>query len=118
MDNSEQFYTIQQLSVKLQIPKPTLRFWEKELNGIIIPLRTQGGQRRYSVENLQVIEEINELRKAGMSIAEIRRALNKHSGPKDRVTISTDMDDLTETIAGIVKKEVRQYLALKVGFDN
>jgi len=53
MNNSEQFYTIQQLSVKLQIPNPTLRFWEKELKGIIIPLRTQGGQRRYSIENLQ-----------------------------------------------------------------
>ena len=118
MNNSEQFYTIQQLSGKLQIPKPTLRFWEKELSGIIIPFRTQGGQRRYTFKNIQIIEEINKLRKAGISIAEIRRTLNKHSGPKDRVTISTDMDDLTETIAEIVKKEVRQYLALKAGFDN
>jgi len=118
MNDFEQLYTIQQLSVKLKIPKPTLRFWEKELNGIIIPFRTQGGQRRYTVENLQVIEEINKLRKAGMSIAEIRRVLDKHSEPKDRITISTDMDDLAETIAGIVKKEVRQYLALKAGLDN
>ena len=118
MNDFEQLYTKQQLSVKLNIPKPTLRFWEKELNGIIIPLRTQGGQRRYSVENLQVIEEINKLRKAGMSIAEIKKTLENHSEPKNRVTISTDMDDLAETIAGIVKKEVRQYLALKVGLDN
>jgi DNA-binding transcriptional MerR regulator len=118
MNNSEQLYTIQQLSVKLNIPKPTLRFWEKELNGIIIPFRTQGGQRRYSVENLKVIEEVNELRKSGMSIAEIRGALKNHSEPKDRGTISTDIDDLAEKIAVIIKKEVRQYLSLEAGSDN
>ena len=118
MNNSEQFYTIQQLSVKLQIPKPTLRFWEKEMNGIIIPSRTQGGQRRYSVKNLRVIEEVNKLRKSGTSIAEIRRALENHSEPKDRGNISTDIDDLAEKIAVIIKKEVRQYLSLEVGLDN
>ena len=105
MNNSEQLYTIQQLSVKLKIPKPTLRFWEKELNSIIIPLRTLGGQRRYSVKNLQVIEEVNKLRKSGMSIAEIRRALENHSEPKDRDTISNNIDNLAEKIAEIIKKE-------------
>ena len=47
MDQQEQLFTIQQLSKKLNIPKPTLRFWEKELEGIFVPLRTRGGQRRY-----------------------------------------------------------------------
>ena len=117
MKNYEQLYTIQELSEKLSIPKPTLRFWEKELSGLILPFRTPGGQRRYTNEDCQLVEHIAELRINGMSIADIRRALEKQSEPKDRVTIPADMDDLVEKIAGIVKKEVRQYLALKVGLD-
>lgn len=53
--------SIQEVSVLLKVPKPTLRFWEKELDGILVPLRTDGGQRRYTVENITVIEEIKKL---------------------------------------------------------
>jgi len=35
MTQKEQLHTIQQLSAKLNIPKPTLRFWEKEFEGIL-----------------------------------------------------------------------------------
>ena len=37
----------------LMVPaKPTLRLWEKELDGIIVFHRTRGGQRRYALELL------------------------------------------------------------------
>lgn len=52
--------------------EPTLRFWEKELDGIIVPLRTRGKQRRYGVETASVIEEIKSLREKGMGLAETR----------------------------------------------
>ncbi len=118
MKNFEQLFTIQQLSVKLNIPKPTLRFWEKELNGFIVPFRTPGGQRRYSAKNIQAIEKIHKFRQAGMSVAEIRKSLDKHSEPEDRTAISTNIDNLAEKIAGIVKKEVRQYLSLGGNLDT
>ena len=118
MKNYERLYTIQQLSEKLSIPKPTLRFWEKELNGIIIPFRTPGGQRRYTDDDLQLIEQIAMLRHKGMSIAEIRIALDKQLDRKGCVPTSTEMDQLVEKIAGIVKKEVRQYLSMKMGMIN
>ena len=44
MDFQEQAITIQQVSQKLDVPKPTLRFWEKEFEGILVLLRTNGGQ--------------------------------------------------------------------------
>ena len=109
MNNFEQLYTIQQLSVKLNIPKPTLRFWERELNGIIIPFRTQGGQRRYTAENMQIIEHIDKLRKKGMSITEINRVLEKGSGSQKASSSSSDIDFLAEKIAQIVKAEVYKY---------
>lgn len=58
MNRKEHPHTIQQLSAKLNVPKPTLRFWEKEFEGILLPLRTNGGQRRCTSEHVSVIEEI------------------------------------------------------------
>jgi MerR family transcriptional regulator/heat shock protein HspR len=76
MNQQEQLFTIQQVSTKLNIPKPALRFWEKEFDGIIVPHRTRGGQRRYSVENIAVIEEIKKLKSKGMSLHAIKRKLS------------------------------------------
>ena len=77
MDIHEQAITIQQVSQKLDVPKPTLRFWEREFDGILVPLRTNGGQRRYAPEHISVIEEIKMLKKAGLSLVEIKRKLGK-----------------------------------------
>ncbi|GAI49134.1 unnamed protein product, partial [marine sediment metagenome] len=71
MERQEQLFTIQQLSLKLKIPKPTLRFWEKELDGILVPLRTQGGHRRYTAEHIPILKGIKHLRKKGMSLVEV-----------------------------------------------
>ena len=77
MDIQEQAITIQQVSQKLDVPKPTLRFWEREFEGILVPLRTNGGQRRYAPEHISVIEEIKKLKRAGLSLVEIKRKLEK-----------------------------------------
>ena len=49
--------TIQEVSDRAGISKHTLRFWERELNGVIVPLRTKGGQRRYTLETLSRLLE-------------------------------------------------------------
>ena len=77
MNYQEQAITIQQVSQKLDIPKPTLRFWEREFEGILVPLRTNGGQRRYAPEHISVIKEIKMLKKAGLSLIQIKRKLEK-----------------------------------------
>ena len=77
MDSLKQISTIQQVSQQLDIPKPTLRFWEKEFEGILVPLRTSGGQRRYALEHVAIIQEIKLLKQAGLSLVEIKRTLGK-----------------------------------------
>ena len=77
MDPLRQSSTIQQVSQRLDIPKPTLRFWEKEFKGILVPFRTNGRQRRYAPEHVSIIEEIKMLKKAGLSLAEIKRKMGK-----------------------------------------
>jgi DNA-binding transcriptional MerR regulator len=110
MDYSEHLFTIQQISRKLNIPKPTLRFWEKELDGIIVPLRTPGGQRRYTIEHLSIIQRINGMRKQGMSINDIKRKLNNSDSESQLQPGSADFDLLVERVAEVVKNEIYRFL--------
>ncbi|MBW2570209.1 MAG: MerR family transcriptional regulator [Deltaproteobacteria bacterium] len=107
MNQQEQLFTIQQVSTKLNIPKPTLRFWEKELEGILVPLRTRGGQRRYTVENIAVIEEIKKLKKKGMSLPEIKRKLS--NGNREGTQNSDRVDFLVDRVAEVVTAEVNRF---------
>ena len=84
MNHKEQLHSIQEISTKLNIPKPTLRFWEKEFGGILLPLRTDGGQRRYTSEHVSIIEEIKILKNMGFSLAKIKKKLGSHSSGKKR----------------------------------
>lgn len=109
-----QFLTIQQVSQKLDVPKPTLRFWEREFEGILVPLRTNGGQRRYGPEHVSVIEEIKMLKKAGLSLVEIKRKLGRgqmlEAGGQRAGDKRTDrIDLLAERVAEVVKMEVYKF---------
>ncbi len=108
MNFHEQHLSIQQVTQRLDIPKPTLRFWEKEFAGILVPLRTKGGQRRYSSEHISIIEEIIVLKKAGLSLAEIKIKLeNNHS---ENNSNREDIDSFAERVAEVVKAEVQRFL--------
>lgn len=102
--------TIQQLSKTLDIPKPTLRFWEKELEGLIVPNRTSGGQRRYTEDHIALLKEIKELRNSGKSLNEIKTHFN--NGEKNLTVISEyeKIDLLSERIAEVVKSEIYKFL--------
>lgn len=39
----------------------TLRYWEREFEGILDPVRTEGGQRRYRPEDLRMVDRIKGL---------------------------------------------------------
>ena len=54
-------YRIQEVSEKLQVPKSTIRYWEKEFSDFIKPERTNGGQRRYSEQDIDNLHKIKDL---------------------------------------------------------
>ena len=113
MDSIKQFFTIQQVSTKLNIPKPTLRFWEEELDGIIVPNRTPGGQRRYSSEHISIIEDIAYLKKGGMSLTEIRKQLGNQYKQNGDFSDSNNIDLLAERIAEAVRAEIYSFFGKK-----
>jgi DNA-binding transcriptional MerR regulator len=101
--------TIQQASRRLSLTTHTLRFWEKELQGILTPLRTQGGQRRYTPDHLFLLEEIKRLKRSGLSLIEIKDKLNNslhehHGNPNpDKI------DLLADQVAEIVRTAIHKF---------
>jgi DNA-binding transcriptional MerR regulator len=113
MDKQERLLSIQEVSLQLSIPKHTLRFWEREFEGIILPPRTKGGQRRYTPENVAVIDEIKRQRQKGMSLSEIRIELNH--GNSVRLSNSGKIDLLANRIAEVVRAEVYHFFEIGKG---
>ncbi len=59
--NHARLYSISQVNALTGVPKPTLRFWEREFKDFIEPLRTPGNQRRYDERSVNTIRRINHL---------------------------------------------------------
>ena len=106
MDPQEQPVSIQHLSLRLKIPKSTLRFWEREFQGVLVPLRTKGGQRRYTLENISVIEKIKELREKEVSLTQIHAHLMKNYRSNMDNLNPSKIDFLANRVAEIVREEV------------
>ena len=51
----------------------TLRIYERR--GLVMPARTQGGNRRYSDADIEVLRRISELAEEGMNLEGIRRVM-------------------------------------------
>lgn len=108
MEKNNRTLTISQLSNLLNVSKPTLRYWEKEFAGILVPRRTAGGQRRYTAEHIEVVREIRSLKEAGLRIDEIRENLDNRS--RKNQSELDEINFLAERVADMVKKEVARIL--------
>jgi DNA-binding transcriptional MerR regulator len=113
MNRPEQIFTIKQVSLMLNIPKPTLRFWEKEFKDMIVPLRTHGGQRRYTLDHISLIEKIKKLRETGMPIFDIKKYFSHQSGDFNNHAESGEIDFLADHIAKIVRNEIYNFFNFK-----
>jgi DNA-binding transcriptional MerR regulator len=101
--------TIQEVSERLGITKHALRFWEKELGSVIVPLRTKGGQRRYTLEHLFVIDEIKRLKTKGLSLANIKEELDNRYNNTSSDAEPQKVDYLANRIAEIVKTTIHSF---------
>lgn len=52
----------------------TLRIYERR--GLVSPARTEGGNRRYSDDDIELLRRISELTNAGLNLEGIRRVMN------------------------------------------
>ncbi len=108
-DEFKRTLTIQEVSQKLNITKPTLRFWEKEMEGLLVPLRTRGGQRRYKQEHLSILEEIKKLKGEGLSLTRIKEKMNNRLKNDSKPAFYKDVDLLADQLAWVVKSVIYNF---------
>lgn len=103
----ERELTISEVSRMTNTSCHTLRFWEKEFTGILEPLRTKGGQRRYTEATVALIEQIRRLREGGASLSRIKRSLgclhDEQNGIEDKI------DHLAQRVGALVKDEIYNF---------
>jgi DNA-binding transcriptional MerR regulator len=113
LQNSIKTLTIQEVSERSGISKHTLRFWERELAGVIVPLRTKGGQRRYTLQHLFIIEEIKRLKQKGLSLTDISGALNHRFNSHENNSGNSSVDTLADHIAEVVRSAIVSFFENK-----
>ena len=108
------YYTMREASRLAQVPPHTLRYWENRF-GDLKPSRKQGGHRRYSRTDLELILEIKELlQRKKMTVAGARRALIDRRRGKTALdsplTASAPGDGAHGKLLREVRKELKAIL--------
>lgn len=87
---------IKDISDKLEVPVSTIRYWQHEFTELIIPQRTEGGQRRYSQDDFAVFSRIKTLVYGqGRSLASAKELIQ--SGASSGVDIDWSLQTLLIT---------------------
>jgi len=105
-------YSIGQVNAITGIPKPTIRFWEKEFDEYLRPARTSGNQRRYDEEMISRLEKINFLVKVqGYTIDGAKRKIELLD---EAVDPKRTKDDRMRTLA----QAMSDYLLKRMLVEN
>ncbi|MGD8386290.1 MAG: MerR family transcriptional regulator [Desulfobacteraceae bacterium] len=102
-------FTIQEASRQTNVSTHTLRYWEKILDGIVVPLRTPGGQRRYTRDHLLLLEEIKRLKRKGFTLAAIREELSQSMTVERLEPDSPTLEHLADHIAEAVRTTIYRF---------
>jgi DNA-binding transcriptional MerR regulator len=76
-------------------------------------LRTQGGQRRYTPENIFIITKIKRLREQGKSLREIKWSLRRMNRRKKQDLDPHRIDFLADRIAEVVRAELYNFFTME-----
>jgi DNA-binding transcriptional MerR regulator len=114
----DQLFTIHQTSQKCDVPRSTLRFWERRFSPFLNPIRSLGGQRRYSNEHLNIIARIKMLKKQGLGLDEVRHALTQDQVGFVKPAMVVGLEHLADRVAGLVRQEVYRFFAEEHGSEQ
>lgn len=104
------YFTMREASRLAQVPPHTLRFWESKF-GELKPSRRDGGHRRYSRADLELILEIKDLlRRKKMTVAGARRALIDRRRGKTGFDAPLSAQAPGDNAQGKLLREVRKEL--------
>ncbi len=102
-------YSISQVNALTGVPKSTIRFWEKEFEEFLTPLRTTGNQRRYDEKAVSIVQEINQLVSVeGYTLEGARRKMSDNTvqqGSNDNNS-GVQLDELAATMSDYLLKRL------------
>jgi len=84
----EKKFTSSEVSSQLDIPRSTLRYWEKEFADFIQTQETSGKHRRYGPREIEILKEIQDLlevKKYTIAGAKRRMSVNRDVGSFEQV---------------------------------
>lgn len=108
----KKYYKIRDVVEMLDIPAPTLRFWEKEFPRLK-PRRNEGKTRFYTREDIELLRKIKYLVKdKGLKIAAARQSLATKGDDVDKrvrvierlTSIKTQLEGLSDALSGRSKE--------------
>ncbi|MDW7710072.1 MAG: MerR family transcriptional regulator [Deferrisomatales bacterium] len=114
-DPNPPVYSIKEASELTDIPPHTLRLWERRIPGFLRPVRTQGGQRRYTTECLEKIRKLDfYVNTKGMSLVGARRMIEEGHDLKDspdqelreRILADKRVRQAVDSIADLIRKRI------------
>ncbi|WP_116995537.1 heat shock protein transcriptional repressor HspR [Desertimonas flava] len=90
----------------------TLRIYERR--GLVNPARTQGGNRRYSDEDIDVLRRISELAEEGMNLEGIRRVMKLEAeNQRLRQELAAAKEQAHAAIAEAERRQRRDLVPLR-----
>ena len=117
MSEISSYYTISNVSKKLNIPPHVLRFWEKKFN-FVKPKKSETGRRYYSnqdIVNLEIIKDL--LHEKGYTISGAIKYMknnnelddHKLNQPNTNIETLTDKIHKTSDLISIAKNILKKY---------
>lgn len=88
----------------------TLRIYERR--GLVMPARTQGGNRRYSDADIEVLRRISELAEEGMNLEGIRRVMELEA-ENERLRAELEEARTAASRAATERRESRELVPLR-----
>lgn len=80
----------------------TLRIYERR--GLVSPARTEGGNRRYSDEDIELLRRISELTDAGLNLEGIRRVMALEN---ENIRLRRELDQARELALHAIREVER-----------
>lgn len=102
------------LAERTGVTVPTLHFYEKK--GLIVASRNAGNQRRYDRSTIRRIAFIQAGQKAGITLAEIKKTLDKL--PKNRTPDKADWENISTEWVNLVSARIAHLERLRDKFTS
>lgn len=101
----KRYYSIQEVSDMVQVPKTTLRYWESEFDELS-PKKTSKGVRQYTVKDIETIEHIALLVKQQRHTIEGARSIIKSNGKRsfDRYLVVSKLQSARDELQQIYQE--------------